>query len=76
MYVKCGLAGLAAVFLIFVILPILVVFFALLILIVRHGGAGVGIDGPHWHFQSPLFWVFALFVFGIGYFWERYRLTK
>jgi hypothetical protein len=75
-YLKCTLAGLAAVFVIFGILPILAVVAFFLIFAVRHGGEEIGIDVSVWHFGSPVLWVSALIVFGIGFFWELRRLAK
>jgi hypothetical protein len=67
-YLKCSLAGLAAVLVIFGILPILAILTILLM--------GIGVDLPQWHFASPVFWVAAVGVFGVGFFWELHRLTK
>ena len=73
---KCTLAGLAALFLVFVILPISVTLVIFLTVAVKHGGAGIGIDRPQWHFASPVFWVSALVVFCVAFFWELNSLTK
>ena len=75
-YLKCVLAGAAAVFVILGILPILAMLIVFLIFAAKHGFAGIGIDRPLWHFASPAFWVSALVVFGVGFFWELRRLTK
>ena len=72
---KCTLAGLAALFLVFVILPISATLVIFLTVAVKHGGAGIGIDRPQWHF-SPVFWVSALVVFCVAFFWELHSLTK
>ncbi len=67
-YLKCVLAGLAALFVSFGILAI----FATVVVLVL----GIGIDKPEWHFRSPAFWVPALVIFSVGFFWQLRRLTK
>jgi hypothetical protein len=67
-YLKCTLAGLAALVVSFTILaiPAAIIVFVL----------GLGVDIPHWHLASPVFWVSALVIFGVGFFWRLRRLTK
>lgn len=67
-YLKCALAGLAALFVSFGILAI----FATVVVLVL----GIGIDIPERHFGSPVFWVPALVIFSVGFFWQLRRLTK
>ena len=75
-YLKCTFAGLAALFVVFVILPISATIVIFLTFAVKHGVAGIGIDRPKWHFASPVFWVSALVVFYVAFFWELRWLTK
>jgi len=77
-YFKSVLVGLAVVFVICVFFPALPTIVRAFLLVIKHGGGGIGIavGRVSWHAPSLAQSFFMLAVFGIGFLWELRRLAK